>query len=283
MSWQLLTAISVLCLSASVLVQRVILQKGRTDPYAYAVTFQAIVGGLLMLAALINGFTLEGLHVVWIPAALSIVLFGIGHIFYAKSLQLVEASAFSVLFATQAIWIMLAGILLLSESLNVWQIVGTGLIFVSLLLSSNGLKHFTFDKGMVLGLFTGLLFGIAITSWSFAGRFMDVLSWAAVSFLGTAVVVLLIKPAAAYKVEPLLSGSLLTKLIILGALYGAGSLAMLYAYNAGTLAEVTPVRQTSIVVTTLLAIIILKNERTRIPAKLFAALLSFVGVLLIVI
>lgn len=241
-----------------------------------------IVGVLLMVAAAAAGFNLNGFGTVWFPAVLSVVAFGIGHILYAKTLQHIEASAFSVLFATQAVWIMLAGVLLLGETLSFWQTIGTALIFVSLLISSDGTKHIRLDHGTILGLATGLIFGLAITSWSFAGRHMDVLSWTAISFIGTAMVVYLIKPSSTKHIQPLLATSVIPKLLVLGVLYGLGSLTMLYAYNAGTLAEVTPVRQTSIIVTTLLALLILKDERTRISTKLFAAAISFVGVVMIV-
>lgn len=40
----------------------------------------------------------------------------------------VETSAFSVLFATQAIWIMILGIVLLHETITIAQIAGTTLI-----------------------------------------------------------------------------------------------------------------------------------------------------------
>src|SRR5690349_17688021 len=125
MSWQFLTAISVLSLSISVILQRRLLHKDKIDPFAYVVVFQAIVGALLMIPALVQGFKLPGIlepELLW-PALLAIIAFGTGHIIYAKTLQRVEASAFSVLFATQAVWIMLLGIFLFNESLTVLQIL----------------------------------------------------------------------------------------------------------------------------------------------------------------
>lgn len=52
MSWQLLTAISVLSLSVSVILQRTLIHRDKTDPFAYAVVFQGIVGILLMVVAI---------------------------------------------------------------------------------------------------------------------------------------------------------------------------------------------------------------------------------------
>ena len=283
MSWQAYTAISVLTLSASVLLQRVLLCNHKTNPYAYVVVFQGIVGLILMAFAMLAGFELPGITKVWQPAVLSIIAFGLGHIMYAKTLQLVEASAFSVLFATQAIWIMLLGIVLFNESMSLLQIVGTILIFSSVGLVAKNPRSLSIDKGTLYGLLTGLLFGIAITSWSYVGRHTDGLSWAAISFVGTSLVALAIKPSASRKLRSLVTASVLPKLLLLGFLYAVGSLTMLYAYQQGTFSEVTPLRQTSIIVTTLLALVFLVKERSQVAIKLSAAAICLLGALLIII
>ena len=282
MSWQLFTAISVITLSASVVLQRILLSKDKLDPYAYVVIFQAIVGSILMLFTLIFGFKLPGIENYILPAALSIVAFGLGHISYAKTLQLVEASAFSVLFATQAVWIMLLGILLFNESLTYIQIIGTVLIFGSVLLLVKNLSALQLDKSTFWGLLTGLFFGIAITSWSYVGRYTDPLSWAAISFVATAIVAYLVRPQTVRKIPELLSRNIILKLLVLGVLYAVGSLTMLYAYREGTFSVVTPLRQTSIIITVLFALLFIKAERNRISRKLMAAALCFVGMILIV-
>lgn len=283
MSWQLLTAISVFSLSVSVLLQRVLIHKDKTDPYAYAVVFQGIVGLILMSFALALGFKLPNITNYLLPAIVSIVAFGLGHIIYAKTLQVVEASAFSVLFATQAIWIMLLGIVLFSERLTIVQIVGAVLIFSSVALLVKNIRSLSIDKGTSLGLLTGILFGIAITSWSYVGRHTDGISWAAISFIGTSLVAFLAKPSTVHKMSPLITSKVLPKLLLLGVLYAIGSLAMLFAYKEGSFTIVTPLRQTSIIVTVLLALIFLPKERNRIRIKITASLVCFLGVLLIVL
>jgi drug/metabolite transporter (DMT)-like permease len=282
MSWQVWTAISVVSLSVSVLVQRIVLHKDKVDPYAYAVSFQGIVGALLMIVAVMYGFTLDNIQSVAVPAIIAIVAFGVGHIAYAKTLQLVEASAFSVLFATQAIWIMLLGILLFNESLSPIQIAGALLIFGSVGLLIENRRSLKLTKGTALGLITGVLFGIAITCWSYVGRHVDGISWTAISFVGTATVAFLVKPSSGRGIAPLVLSKELPKLLILGALYGLGSIAMLYAYQLGTFSVVTPLRQSAIIITTLLALLFFVNERIRMKAKLLAALMCFIGVVLIV-
>lgn len=283
MSWQLLTLISVLSLSISVILQRILIHRDKTDPFAYAVVFQGIVGVLLVIATLMVGFKLPGIEAVIIPAIISVIFYGVGHIVYAKTLQRVEASAFSVLFATQAVWIMMLGIVLFNESLTGLQIFGTILIFFGVALLANNIWSVFKDKGTLLGLLTGLMFGVAITAWSYVGRQTDTLSWAATSFIGTALVAFLVRPKSVDKMKPLLKPKVLATLILLAVFYGIGSVAMLFAYKEGSFAIISPLRQTSIVVTVLLALVLLPQERNKIRRKILAASICAVGVVLIVI
>lgn len=283
MTWQLLTAISVLSLSISVILQRILIHRDKTDPFAYAVIFQGIVGVLLMVVAIMVGFRLPGIEAVIVPAIISVVFYGVGHIVYAKTLQKVEASAFSVLFATQAIWIMLLGIMLLGESLTVIQVIGSILIFGGVALLAKNIWVIFKEKGTLLGLLTGLMFGIAITAWSYVGRHTDTLSWAAISFILTALVAFLVRPKSIHKMKPLLKPKVLATLLLLAVFYGIGSLTMLFAYKEGSFAVISPLRQTSIVVTVLLALALLPQERNRVWRKILAALVCAIGVVLIVI
>jgi drug/metabolite transporter (DMT)-like permease len=283
MTWQIYTIISVLALSSSVLLQKMLLSKLKSDPYAYAVVFQGLVGLLIIIFALAVGFKLPSIGNVALPAIISIVAFGLGHIVYAKTLQVVEASAFSVLFATQAIWIMLLGIVLFNENLTVLQILGALVIFASVGLIVKNIKVLKLDKGTALGLTTGVLFGIAITSWSYVGRHTDGVSWAAISFIGTALVAFLVRPRSVKHMKYLFSSKVIISILVLTVFYAIGSLAMLYAYREGTFSVVTPLRQSSIIITTLLALLLISSERTRITRKIIAAALCFIGVIMIII
>lgn len=282
MSWQLLTLISVLSLSVSVILQRILIHRDKTDPYAYAVVFQGLVGLLLMVVALVVGFKLPGIETVIGPVIIALLFFGVGHIVYAKTLQVVEASAFSVLFASQAVWIMIVGLVMLGESLTWLQVIGSLLIFASVGLLAKNIGAIIKDRGTLLGLLTGLMFGIAIAAWSYVGRHTDGLSWAAISFIGTALVALLVYPKSVRKIKPLLKPKTMKNLLLLAVFYGVGSLTMLYAYQTGAFAIVSPLRQTSILVTVLLALLLLPSERNHIGRKIVASLVCLAGVVLIV-
>ncbi len=283
MSWQLLTVISVLGLSVSILLQRVLLHKHKTDPVAYSALFQAITAAIIAVFAVANGFSLAGIDGVWLISIVCIVLYGFGTVIYAKTLQYVEASAFSVLFATHAVWVMALGILLFHEHITTLQILGTGLIFSSVIFLIKNIRTLSLDKGTAYGLLTGLIYGGAVTSWAYVGREIDTLSWAAFSFAGSALVSFMVKPSSSSKILPMLKGVILPKMLLLGLFYGIGSVAMLFAYKYGSLTLVSPLRQTGIVVTTLLALFFLKSERNRISRKLIAAAVCFVGIVLIIV
>jgi drug/metabolite transporter (DMT)-like permease len=177
---------------------------------------------------------------------------------------------------------MLAGILFFSESLTALQVVGSILIFCSVGLIVKNPRSLSLDRGTILGLLTGAVFGLAVVAWSYVGRHTDGLSWAAISFIGTALVAYVVRPSSIHKMRPLIEGRLLRRLLLLGALYGTGSLAMLFAYKEGAFSIVTPLRQTSIIVTVLLALLFLAKERNRVGIKLLAAFICFSGVILIV-
>lgn len=284
MTWQLLTSISVLGLSFSVILQRKLLFKDKIDPFAYATVFQGLVGILLIGFTLLvtQSLALPGIEKVWLPALIAVIAYGVGHVLYAKTLQKVEASAFSVLFATQSIWIMTLGLVLFDETLTILQILGTVLILCAVVVLSKNLKSLIKQKGIAVGLLTGLVFGVAITAWSYVGRHTDTLAWAAVSFVLTSLASLLIRPATYKMIGSVVTGRLMPKLTLLAVFYGVGSVAMLYAYREGAFTIVTPLRQTGIIVTTLLALLLITSERNNILRKIIAACLGVLGAFLIV-
>src|SRR3990167_5738607 len=181
MNWQILTFISVVTLSGSVLLQRLLLHQDKSNPVAYAIVFQGLVGILIGIYAVLTGFILPDFGRFWLPILLTVFLYGTGHLLYAKTLQVVEASTFSVLFATSAIWLMLLGVIFFSERLQFTQILGVLLIFMSIVVVSDISNQKTFRKGIYLGLITGLVFGLATFGWAYVGRQSDAASWTSLS------------------------------------------------------------------------------------------------------
>ena len=183
MSWQLYTALCVTTLSVAVLLQRVILHRYKVDGPAFAVVFQFLVALAMLPAVLTHGFDFSGFDSMLMPIIVSGLAFGVGSVTYAQALRKVDASAFSVLFASHAVWVMLFGVVFLSERLDWLHLLGTGVIFLSIGLLVKDVRHLKPGSGFVYALFTGLLYGVAIASASYVGRHTDVLTWSLVSFV----------------------------------------------------------------------------------------------------
>ncbi|HSX52836.1 MAG TPA: DMT family transporter [Patescibacteria group bacterium] len=281
MPWQLLTGISIITLSISVLLQRLLLHNDKSDPYAYVIIFQGLVAILIALYAIVHGFHMPDFGKYWLPIILTILLYGAGHVAYAHTLRQVEASIFSILFATSAIWTMFMGIILFHEHLNATQILGVILIFASVGLLAEHKKALKFDLGIMLGLLTGLLFGFATATWAYVGRHADAASWSALSFAGPSLVVLATHPKSIKKMKPFLSGTKLTRMGLLGVFFSISAVTLLTAYQRGNVSLIAPLQQTTIILTILLAVLFLK-EHKHLWRKGLAAAVCFIGVLLIV-
>jgi drug/metabolite transporter (DMT)-like permease len=280
MSWQLLTAVSVITFSVSVLLRRLLIHKDQSNPYAYVIVFQGLVGIITGVYALINGFQMPDARY-WPAMVITSVLYAAAHVVSTGALKLVEASVFSVLYATSAIWTMVVGLLLFSDGITTAQLLGVLLVFVSVGVLVERKKSWKLDRGIVLGLLTGLLFGVATASWAYVGRHADVPSWTALSFLGPALTVLLIKPKAVAHIKPFLRGTMFTRMVLLGGIFSVSALTSLFAYRDGNVSLVAALQQTGIIITTLLAIIFL-NERQNLLRKGLSAAICFIAVLLIV-
>lgn len=281
MTWQLLTAISVLGFSISILLQRILIHKDKSDPMAYVIIFQGTVGVIITSYTLITGFKLPDVASLWPFMLMTFVLFGAAHIVYARTLQRVEASVFSILLATSAVWVMCLGLVVFRETIGAIELLGVVLIFVSIGLLVEHKGAVKLDRGILLGLLTGVLFGLATTNWVYVGKFSDPVTWTGISFLGPAAIVLLARPSSVKKMKPFLRKDTLIRIALLGIVYSVSAISAMFAYRSGNASVIAPLQQTSIIVTILLAYFFL-GERQRFWHKALAALVCFAGILLIV-
>lgn len=281
MAWQLLTAVSVITFSISILLRRVLLYNDKSDPIAYVVIFQGIVGTLTGIYAIFHGIVLPDFSQYWFPILATIILYGLGHIVSAKSLQLIEASIFSILFASSAIWTMIVGLFLFSDRLNATQFIGAALVFMSIFALAENKKSLKLDRGIALGLLSSAIFGVAVAAWAYVGRRSDAPTWTALSFLGPSLFVLIFNPKVVLRMKPLLVRDVLIRMLLLGVIFSVSALASLLAYRDGNVNLVATLQQTGIIVTTVLGVIFL-NERKNLRQKAVAAAICFAGVLLII-
>lgn len=281
MNWQLLLAISVFTYAVSVLLQRILLKDDKSDPIAYSVVFQLVVGLVILAYALIKGFSVPNLYPILPNLILMTFLYGVGNVLIFKSLKAGEASEFTIVFATKVFWTIAAAILFLGEAFSLRQGVGTLLIMASVILLSWKDRRFKLSKGGLFGLGAALCFGLAFANDAFILRNFDVPSYLAIAFIVPALMVWLFNPRAARKMLPLLEKPMLKRLMILAILYAVSSITIFLAYQVGrNAAQIAPLNQTSTIVTVLLAIVFLQ-EKNDLLKKIAGAVISVLGVILV--
>lgn len=281
MSWLVYAIISVVCISFAMIIQRVLMHRHAFNASAFSSLSQFVVAAVLLPFALVHGMSFAGFGAVLPLIIISSLSFGAGSIVYYKTLRHVEASMFSVLFATSSFWVMAIGVIVLHERLNVLQIIGTVLVFASVVLLIKNLRDFRLDKGVALGLATGLIYGIAVAASAYVGRKVDVPTWTFVSFVLGGLASLAFMPKAPRSYPSMLRRAYLPMIGLFGLLYAISILCLNYAYRYGPFSLVSPLRQTGVIVTTVLALAILRDERNNIPRKIAAALLCTIGVVLL--
>ena len=280
MSWQLLALVSVVLGSTVVPLQRVLLRRPDSDPLSFVVVSQALTGVLLLPLAVLGGIRLPDLARYWPAILLMFSLYTAGHVLYATTLRTVEASVFSTLLRTSTAWVVATGYIVFDEKVRLPELLGTTLVLVSILLLIEWRGGPASNRGVALGLAVGAVFGLASSAWVYVGRDADLVTWTAVSFLGTPALLALVRPRALPAAGTLLARDGVA-MLPLAAFWATSNLASLAAFQRGPASLVAPVQATGVVVAAVIAIVFL-GERRRIPHKLGAALVSCIGVVLVV-
>lgn len=282
MGWQVLIAISILCDAMGRIVQRTIMKGDSSDPIANAILYQIVAGILILLYAVITGFSLpSNLFEIWPNLVFVPLLWGISNILIFKSLKTTEASVFTILFTTRVVWIILLALLLLGESFSIQQIIGTAFILFSVLFVSGKKKKLTLGKGEILALLAAISFGTAIINDSFIIQTFDVESYLSLNFLSSALFIWIFNPHATSEIGKIMSTSKIRNITLLGIIYGFSSVTYFLAYklsnNASQIGAIYPV---SAILTVIFAIFLLR-EKENLVKKIIAIGISFVGVLLV--
>ncbi|QQS69625.1 DMT family transporter [Candidatus Saccharibacteria bacterium] len=282
MSWEIFVIINLITASLLVPLQRLLLRNEKTEPISFIVVSQLLTGTLLIPFVLVNGFHMPDLSKYGFLVAAMFLLYSLGHYLYAYTLKRAEASIFSTLLGTSTIWVVAMGYLVLHEALNMFDVLGAVIILTSLLMLMERKKRkIHVEKSVAMGLLVGLIFGIASSMWVYIGKHSDLLTWTMISFFGTPLIFLLIRPKLAQTAKHLISGDLLLKMLFLAVIWAVDNLASLAAYQRGNVSIIAPLLQTSAILSVIIAIIFL-GERERLRWKIVAAVVCFVGVALII-
>jgi drug/metabolite transporter (DMT)-like permease len=281
MSWQILVAIATITYSISVVLQRVLMKDENSDPIAFSIAFQLMVGIITGIYAIIHGFRLPNL-VPFLPNLfLMTLLYGLGNILIFKSLKTVDASTFTIVFASRTVWIVVGAIIFLKESFSLQQTIGTILIICSIILVSWKRNKNIFNKGIGTVLLAAIVMGAGFTNDAFIIPSFDTASYVTIVFLIPSLVLWCLYPKSTKYMKNLLQRKTFWKLLLLTSTYAISAITIFLAYQVGKNAsQIAPLNQTSTILIVLLSMIFL-GERSDYLKKIIGALVSFIGVLLV--
>lgn len=281
MSWQILVVIATISYSISVVLQRVLMKDKDSDPIAFSIVFQFLVGILIGIYACIKGFSLPNLTP-FIPNLILVgVFYGLGNMFVFKALKTIDASEFTIVFASRTIWIVLGAIIFLKESFSLQQTIGTLLIIGSIVLISWKKKKIALGSGIWTALLAAVFMGAGFTNDAFLVSSFDVPSYLTIAFIIPAIFMLVIYPKSIKAMKFILTKENILKLVILTAIYGSSAITIFLAYQVGKNAsQIAPLNQTSTILTVILSMIFL-GEKSDYLKKIIGAVISFIGVLLV--
>lgn len=210
-----------------------------------------------------------------------VLLVGFGSVFNFTALKKVEASEFTVLFSTRALWTVAAAILILGESFSLKQFFGAGLIIASVVMVSWKKKSLRLSEGEMLTLAGAFFFGVEFVNDAYLSVHTDLFFYLPLVFLLPSIFIGLINYKKILKINKFVSLNQSFSLGFLALMFAVSATATFMAYQKGhNIAQIAVLNQTSTIIIVILGIIFLR-ERNHLILKILGGLLSIVGVFLV--
>ncbi len=280
MPWYFYITLNVIVFSLATLYQRVILKNSR-DPVLFYIVNGFTAGLMLLAYGLWMGFKLPNFSEISINLIIMIIFLGFGNMLNFNALKKVEASEFTVLFSTRAIWSVVGAILILDEAFGLKQIIGASLIIASVFLVSWKKKSFRLNEGEMLTLAAAAMFGLEFINDTYLLNSVDLFFYLPLIFLFPSIFIGTINYKKVTNIQKYVALKDFLKLIILALMFAVSATATLTAYTLGhNAAQIAVLNQTSTILIVFLGIIFL-NERTHMKLKIAGAVISLIGVYLV--
>lgn len=282
MNWQFFLTISILGESFGRVFQRFLLKDDKSNPVAYLVWFQFISGCFLLTFTLFQGFKLPKDPVSILPNLLLLpILYGTAGSLIFRALQLIEASVFTILFNAKAIIVVLGAVIFLKNPFTTVQLLGTILILGSVIAISFQKQTIKLKKGELFTLIAGICIALGTLNDSIILKQFDPLSFTTYGFFAPMLFVIATNLKSRKQISSFPKSKTFPKVFILSAFFSTAFLTYNLAFFSGqNAAQIAAIFPFSSVLTVLISIILLK-ERQNLPIKIMAALVSFIGVVLV--
>ncbi len=269
---------------AATILQRYVQKDSKLHPLGYIVLPCAIATVLLLVLALIRGYDTRWELLPKFNLLLLAVVWPIANLLYVSAMRRVEASQFSVIFTTRVLWVIIASAIFLNERLPLAAVVGALFLFASSVLAlwEEGISYR--HIGILYVLLNAMLAGLGVTNDGvILSRGYDVISYFVIGFAVTPLVFWIISPnARSSSFSIIRDRKLFLQATTLAILYAISAVTLFYAFQKGReLSILSSLNQIQTILIVLGAAILLK-ERRYLTRRLIAAIISFIGVLLVI-
>lgn len=279
MSWIFFAVIYVCAASIANLYQKIAMREEKSDAAASSIIFQIFLGICLSVFALIKGFHVPQVSLV--PYFLgSSIFYAIGTVFLFRAIKRIEASELSIISGFGPIVTIIASFIFLRESLTLSQFIGVGCIFTAVVLINLKGRSVVLNKGMWPALIGTFFFGSAVIFDTIIVRSFDAVSFIPLTSIGSILILLMWYPQKIPAVIHLLK-KVNRSLFVYSVLYAISAISFYLALETGILVgQISSIGRSSIILTVILSSLFL-GERTNIGKKLFGAILTTIGVILV--
>jgi len=280
MVWFIYAVISIVFISFASLLQRILMKDEESDPVSYSIVFQLLAALLAGVFVFFKGFEMLPIKAYPLNFLLEAVLYAFSTLFTFKALKTIQASQAVIIVSFSCVVTVIFSAIFLREILTFQRLAGTLLIIVSVVLVSR-LKSFSINRGILYALGAAVFSGLAVVNDTYLLRFSDAVSYTPIAFLLPGILLLLFYPKSVKKFKSFLKPKVAKNMILLSLFWVTSAIAFYLAIGKGALAsQISPISQSKVILTVLLAVIFLK-EKDNLLIKSLGAVLTMAGVLMI--
>ncbi|NCT55524.1 DMT family transporter [bacterium] len=259
-----------------------VLMKDSKDTRAFAFIFNCI-SAAFALTIFIASSGYKNLPDNYSTIALTVLLisslsYGLFERFKWYAIKHTEISVNTVIVSLATPLAFLSAIFLYNESINVYKVVGTVLVVIAVFFTTSRAKGKSTTKGLLTSFFTMALIAVA---WSFdkmgsqlyTPEFFNILVW-------TFPILFIVFPKIKIqniKIEWKINNY---KIVLISFLNVIGYYLNLKALQIAEATRVIPIIESSVIITVIAGVFLLK-EKDSLSKKIIAAILSFVGIILL--
>lgn len=284
MSWITLALLSAIFGSVARVLQKVLLSNKQDDAYALGFAFQTIVALIFLIYTIAtNSLEFPRISDLWFNIVIMTIFYCLGNIFTFKAFKLADASEVAVIFSSSSIWAIISAAILLGERLTPSNYLGIALIVSGIVVINLTRSKWHLSRGHFFAALAAFLFGVAFVNDAYIiGRYNSIASYLVVAFTLPGIFTVVVNPSSVKAIPHYFAKNMILKLFICCIIYALSSITIFSAYKAGGLASIiSPLQQLSIILTTILSYLFLK-ERNRIPNKIIGSILAFIGAVLLI-